>query len=252
MILYVNGAYAGQATDNVPMASNGPLLIGRDLYNGHPSKFATGSISDVRVFQRVLQPLDVADLYDAAPPQQPGPGAGAPSAYDIGVTTGTTTQAEPSSPDSYLNQTLLNEPNLRTVVVSLGANDVLNDEPMALIKQNLTAVIGPSRPFGLKNLLRPDGGNAVHVILTTVPPMGLAASDPREQVREQLNADIVANFQTYGADGVVDFDQAVAGSTEGQLASGTVTNGLPNATYYGDLAGAVLAAINTFPPKAQL
>lgn len=250
MVLYVNGSASGFVVDATPIASTGPLVIGRGFRNGGPDDFTTGAISDVQLYQRTLDPLEVANIWDAPPSQQVRPAAGVPSAYSLGVTYNTSETAMPTTPSVALNTTLGSLPNLRTVVVAVGADDVLNDEPASLIEQNLTAIIGPSRALGMKNLYRPDG-TLVRVILTTVPPLGLAAGDPRESIREQLNADILKNDVNYGADGVVDFDQAVAGTTAGQLAANLVTNGLPNATYYSDLANAILNAI-AFPPKIQL
>jgi hypothetical protein len=175
------------------------------------------------------------------------PGAGAPSAFSLGTTFGSNVTAMPTDPSVILNETLGGEPNLRTVIVDIGANDVLNDEPTSLIEQNLTAIMSTTRALGIKNLFRSDG-SLVHVVMTTIPPLGLIAGDPREPIREQLNADILANYRSFGADDVVDLDQAVAGNTPGQLPANLVTNGLPNAEYYSDLANAMQAAIAHFPP----
>lgn len=251
MTLYVNGHEVGSAVDNSAIGATGKLVIGRGFTNGGACNFTNGSISDVRVYQRALTALDIPELANGTSPQQPAPGAGVLSAYGIGNTSGNVSQVLPIDSDTLLNQTLLDRPNVRSVIVSLGAGDILAGESMALIKQNLTAVINANRAFGLRNLLRQDG-NPIHVIATTIPPLGLASSDPREQIREQLNDDIRNNRNNYGADGLVDFDAAVTGSTPGQLNSSCVTNGMPNATYYSDLANAVSVALLGLPQTAQL
>ncbi len=250
MVLYVNGAYGGQAIDNTPIASSGPFVIGHGFANGAVGNYANGSVANVQVYQRLLGALDVDDLFDAAAPQQPAPGAGAPSPYLDGSTNAATNQALPNSPSTILTESLGGEPNLRTVIVALGANDVLNNVPLATIEKNLTAIISSTRAFGLENLHRSDG-TRIHVLLTTVVPLGLGQSDPREALREQLNSDIIHNAGDFDADGYLNFDSAVQGSA-GQVNGSLLTNGLPNATYYQDLANAVVSAINTFPPTAQL
>ena len=63
MTLYVNGASQGTATDTIPFAANGPLVIGRNKYHGASANFFNGSISDVQVYQRVLTPSQVSTLY---------------------------------------------------------------------------------------------------------------------------------------------------------------------------------------------
>jgi hypothetical protein len=136
------------------------------------------------------------------------------------------------------------------VILSLGTNDVIDGAGETRIKQDLTALILKARAFGLTNRMRPDD-NQIQVVLTTIPPLGLSSSDQREQVREQINADVAANYTNYGADGYVDFDKAVTGPTEGQAAANLLTNGQPNATYYTDLANAILIALK-FPPKITL
>jgi hypothetical protein len=250
MSLYVNGGLSSSIVDNFPLASNGPLDIGHGFFNGAANNFVNGGVANVQVFGRSLNPLDVNELYDSQGSQQPAEGIGAPSAYNTGITVGTFSAALATSPATQLAQLLAGEPNLRTVIVSLGANDVLNAESPDLIVQNIGTIIRRNRALGLSNLLRPDG-NQIQVVLTTIPPLGLAQSDQREKNREQVNADIAANYGDYGANGFVDFDKAVSDTTPGLVAPGLLTNGQPNATYYRDLAAAILAALK-FPPTIQL
>jgi hypothetical protein len=250
MVLYVNGADVGETVDNTPIAATGPFVIGHGYFDGAADNYASGSVANVQVYQRMLGPLDVAELWDAAAPQQPAPGAGAPTPLMIGSSVDNSTQALPNCPSTILTETLGGQPNLRTVIVALGANDVLNDVSLATIEKNLTAITSSTRAFGLENLHRADGSR-IHVLLTTVPPLGLGANDPREPIREQLNSDIMHNAGDFDADGYINFDSALQ-STAGQVPAALLTNGLPNATYYQDLANAVVNAISTFPPTAQL
>lgn len=249
--LYVNGASSGVIGDDVPIAANGPLVIGRGFVNGVATNYTNGSVANVQVFQRVVGPVDTYDIWAPPPTQQTAPGVGSPSPLRLGATVGSNTVAVPNDPSDLLNQAIGTSPNLRTVIVSLGTNDVLANVSASIIEQNLTAVMGAGRAFGLHNLHRPDF-SGVHVIVTTIPPLGLAGSDAREQLREQVNSDIIHNFVDLGADGYVDFDAQVTGGTAGQVNAALLTNGVPNATYYQDLANAVAVAVNNFPPTAQL
>jgi hypothetical protein len=52
MYLYVNGQLVGTTIDNSPIASNGPLIIGRGFVNGVESNPFDGGIADVRVYQQ--------------------------------------------------------------------------------------------------------------------------------------------------------------------------------------------------------
>jgi hypothetical protein len=249
--LYVNGASSGMTGDDFPIAANGPLVIGRGFANGVATNYTNGSIANVQVFQRVVGPADTYDIWAPPPTQQAASGVGSPSPLRLGATVGSNTVAVPNDPSDLLNQAIGNSPNLRTVIVSLGANDVLANVSASIIEQNLTAVMGAGRAFGLTNLHRSDF-TGVHVLVTTIPPLGLAASDAREQLREQVNADIIKNYVNYGATGYIDFNAQVTSSTAGQVSAALLTNGLPNATYYQDLANAVAVAVNNFPPTAQL
>ncbi|MBS2546424.1 ricin-type beta-trefoil lectin domain protein [Catenulispora sp. NL8] len=54
MALYVDGQLAGTASDTTPVASTGPLAIGRGFYSGAANNFTSGGIADVRVYAQVL------------------------------------------------------------------------------------------------------------------------------------------------------------------------------------------------------
>lgn len=233
--LYVNGQLAAQQTDNAVAywKATGPLAIGGlQLAGGGRSNFYKGSISDVRAYHRVITPPDIGQLFGGNPVTGPNPGTSPLSATSAGSALGGYT-----SPDALLNQTLLCEPNLRTVIVALGTNDVLSGQSIATIEGELTNLIRDIAPYGIKNNLNNDE-LPVTVVLTTIPPLGLAANDIREQNREAINRDIAANYATtYQADDMVNFDAAVADTNHpNQIAATYLTNGEPNDAYYQQLA----------------
>ena len=242
--LFVNGGFAGTTVDNMPLAATGPLVIGRG-FGGAANDFVTGDIADVQVYQRSLSATDVHDLFEI-PGAQPAAGAGAPSGFNTAITDGTNNRILPTCPATELDQSLAGEPNLRTVILSLGANDVIDGASVTRIEDDIKALVLKNRAFGLVNRFRPDGSQ-IMIVLTTIPPLGL--TDWRESVREKVNSDIATNFADFGAvGGYVDFDKAVTAPTEGQVAANLLTNGRPNAAYYTDLADAVLAGLR-FPPQ---
>ena len=61
--LYVNGKRAGTATNKAPIASAGPLAIGRAKFNGAPTDLFHGQIADVQAYNRVLSSSEAAALY---------------------------------------------------------------------------------------------------------------------------------------------------------------------------------------------
>ncbi|WP_194924603.1 ricin-type beta-trefoil lectin domain protein [Catenulispora pinisilvae] len=75
MSFYLNGQLAGTATDTTPIASTGPLAIGRGFYNGSANNFFDGSIADVRVYPEAIDSDLAAGIYQNtgfAKPQLPG------------------------------------------------------------------------------------------------------------------------------------------------------------------------------------
>jgi hypothetical protein len=132
--------------------------------------------------------------------------------------------------------------------VSLGANDVLAGHGVDQILRDLTAISHPVSATGLGDYRRADG-TPVHVILTTVAPLGLAANDPREATRASLNAAIRADYADLGADGFLDVAATVTDpAAANAIAPNLLTNGIPNATFYDAIAQAVARAVANFPP----
>ncbi|WP_249227151.1 LamG-like jellyroll fold domain-containing protein [Kutzneria sp. CA-103260] len=239
MKLYVNGALAGTALNPSPWKATSQLSIGAvTLAQGGSGDFFNGSISDVRVYQQALTAADAGQLYLGDAPTGPLGGIGAPNARNAGTT---------------LNQTAADEPNLRTVIVSLGANDILAGDSATTVKANLTKLIKATNADGIKQINRADGSGPVLVILTTVPPLGLGPDDPREQQRQLLNSDIRGSLGDIGADYLVDFDLTVRDTSNGnQVAAQYLTNGGLNDDYYNALAQRLADAVKAFPPQAQL
>jgi hypothetical protein len=106
---------------------------------GGRNDFYNGSISDVRAYHRVITSTDIGQLYGGNPVTGPYPGTSPLSATSAGRALGGYT-----SPDALLNRTLLCEPNLRTVIVAPGTDDVLAGQSITTIEGELTNLIHPS------------------------------------------------------------------------------------------------------------
>jgi hypothetical protein len=230
MSLYVNGRLVGSTFNPTPFDTNGPFTVGAmKLANGAVSNYWPGSIANVRAYREVASADDVAAMYR----DLTATGLGAPSAT--------------SAPHT-IDRTVLCQPNVRTVIVSLGVSDLLAGHGKDQILRDLTAISHPASATGLGNYRRSDG-TPVHVILTTVPALGLAADDTREQTRVQLNAALLADYTDLGADGIIDIAAAVSDPTAANaVAPNLLTNGTPNNAFYDTIAQTIARAVANFPP----
>jgi hypothetical protein len=182
--LYVNGNLAASASGVTGFDATGALNVGRSIWNGAQCDFWAGDIADVEAFQQALPASEVTVLAN---------GGGA----DL--------QAS-----NVLNSGVLDEPNLRTVVVALGANDLAAGDTPATVEANLQALATDIKT-GLKQYKNPNGTATLTVIVETVPSQGWASTDPRETARQTLNSDLLA-FKVSGIDGVEDAAAAAAGA----------------------------------------
>ncbi len=226
--LYVNGLLAS----SVPFtgwASTGGLLVGRDKTGGAAGDFVPGEISDVRVFGSALPPTGVQQVY-------------ADSSAD------TITAANALN---WFRCYVTAEPNLRDVIVSVGANDVLQgasasaiEADLSSIEHNLSTLVTAIQNYPVDN---DPSTPAVQVILTTIVPLGLPASDPREAVREAVNDWITGSNTT--AQVTSDIASAVAQPGSPNLvASSLLSAGVPTAAYYTAIAGQLTGDVSNAIP----
>ncbi|WIX84936.1 LamG-like jellyroll fold domain-containing protein [Amycolatopsis sp. DG1A-15b] len=234
MAFYVNGKLIGTAYNPTPFDTAGPLGIGGvKVVGGAVRNQFNGSISDVRVFRRAASADDIAAMSAGGAITAPPSGIGAPGTVSAART---------------LDRTTLGQPNVRTVLVELGANDVLAGKSKAEIVQGLRTLAHPASASGLRNNRRSDG-TLVHVILSTIPALGLAAGDPREATRTQVNDLLRTSYVDLGADGVLDIAAAVSDTPAAATVSpALLTDGIPNTSFYDRIAQAVAKAVTDFPP----
>ncbi|MFF7384814.1 LamG-like jellyroll fold domain-containing protein [Streptomyces griseoluteus] len=156
-----------------------------------------------------------------------------------------------------LDRSVLAQGNVRTVLVSTGATDLLNcssdaDTCAANLEKGVAALNSELNSYSTDDGQtyvdgQPVTQNAnITVYLTTIPPFTAArpGTAAQEAAREQVNGYLLDNFPTQ----VIDFAAAV--STDGTTTSSTVkaadlSGGNPSDAYYSDLAGRYLNDTNT-------
>jgi OSK domain len=223
--LYVNGTLATSTSFTPAWSATGPFTVGRDRYNGAPGDFFPGEITDVRAYNDPVWQDNVDEIYN-----------------DLGTSSITTADA----PAAFENYAAV-EPNLRDVIVSLGANDVLEGEPAATIESNLRGLISDIEGRYVND--EPD--TAVRAFVTTIPPLGLASGDPREAVREAVNSWLLGSNTTAAA--VFDIASAVANpSSPNDVDPAYLTSGVPNSSYDQAIASAVASGIADVIPPVTL
>ncbi|MEW2623760.1 hypothetical protein [Streptomyces sp. NPDC048106] len=156
-----------------------------------------------------------------------------------------------------LDRNVLAQANVRTVLVSTGAADLLNCTSVAntcatKVESGLEALNTQLSSYATDDGLAYANGQPVTqntnltVYLTTIPPFTAAhpGTATQEAAREQVNGYLLDNYPTQ----VLDFAAAV--STDGTDTSPTVkasdlSGGNPSDAYYADLAGLYLHDIDT-------
>lgn len=225
--LYVNGVSAGSATVT-PISATGPFEVGRARWDAGFTDYFPGNISDVREFNSKLYVTGVSRVFNDT-------GTSA-------ITSGTALAAFSSS--------VAAEPNLRDVIIAVGANDVLQGVSFQTLQGNLGALVSAIGGYNDS-----DTGAATQAILTTIPPLGLPANDPRENVRTQINNWIMGRQTpppTCTPNGVdnaalnVDVACAVQSSASPNLInSALLSNGVPTAAYYTKISTEIAGEIYT-------
>ncbi|MEV4318086.1 LamG-like jellyroll fold domain-containing protein [Actinocrispum sp. NPDC049592] len=234
MSLYINGKLVGSVRNPSAFDTAGPMGVGGvKVIGGAVRNQFNGSISDVRVFRFAANAEDIALMYKGDAVTTPGFGSGAPTTL-LGART--------------VDRTVTGQPNLRTAIVALGADDVLSGKSKDEILQGIRTLAHPAGATGLRNYRRADG-TVIHVILSTIPALGLGSGDAREAVRKQVNDFLKSGYVDLGADGVLDVAGTVADpAAPSNVAPALLTGGVPNSAFYDKIAQMVAKAVTDFPP----
>jgi hypothetical protein len=175
--LYVNGAQAASTTFTPAWTASGALTVGSGMVGGGQSDYLAGHVSDVRYYNRVMWPFNVSQVYNDT---------GMSSISAAGLASAMTSDQANYGSSGWLDYQAYaaGEPNLRDVIISLGANDILQDASATTIENNLQASVASLQA----RFLTQSPSIPVNVFVTTIPPLGLPASDQRETTRQMVNS----------------------------------------------------------------
>jgi hypothetical protein len=154
-----------------------------------------------------------------------------------GIVDLSTAGATTTSALANLQNTVQDEPNVRTVIIDLGTNDLLAGTDYLTLENHLQQLISALQNAGIR------------VYLTSiVPDTTTPFTTTQELNREQVDNDIT-NPSNWGYAGYADFDTTVTGcgrqnsGTPATTMSALLTNGAPNSTYYQDLANTAVVPV---------
>lgn len=227
--LYVNGALVGTSSKSAAYSAVNPLVIGGADYGSGVSGSWEGNLADIRVWNQALTATQVSEVYN-----------------DGAAGTLTTANALAT-----LRQDTAGEPDVRDVVLSVGADDVLKGTSEATIENNIVNLVNAAGSLYTQN----QSNKLAQVFVTTIAPLGLPATDPREQTRTAVNAWITTTY-TNGQSIDIAADTANGGVSDpgnaNEIAPTLLTNGIPNAAYYSAIANQAASTISSAIPPIQL
>ena len=175
--LYVNGARVATTSLTPSWTAAGALTVGSGLAGGSQADFWPGYVSDVRYYNRVMWGYNVQQAYQDT---------GMSSMSATGVASAMTSDQATWGSSGWIGYQpyAAGQPNLRDVIISLGANDVLQNEPEKAIETSLLAIVTTMQGWSLPQ----SPSTPVNVFVTTIPPLGLSSADPREALRQSVNS----------------------------------------------------------------
>lgn len=238
IMLYINGAEAATTSFSPPWTAAGPFTVGSGLAGGSQTDFMHGYVSDVRYYNRMLNDYNVSAIYNDT---------GMSSLTAEGVASTMVSDKPGSSGLLDYAGYAEGEPNLRDVIVSLGANDVLEGESEGTIENSLRTIVTAIAGWPVAD----DPAVGAHAFVTTIPPLGLSATDARETVREDVNSWLLGNpgatANLAGTVPVLDLASGVAqpGSVN-DINSSYLSGGVPTSAYYQQAATTVANAISAW------
>ncbi|ANP52025.1 hypothetical protein J2Z21_008897 [Streptomyces griseochromogenes] len=163
----------------------------------------------------------------------------------------------PTSALNPLDRNVLAQGNVRTVLVSTGAANLLNctsdantcatnvENGLSTLNNELSSYYADDSQIYIDGKPVTQDSN-ITVYLTTIPPFTAAhpGTATQESAREQVNSYLLEAFRTQ----VIDFAAAVSTdgtATSSSVKAGDLSGGSPSNTYYADLASRYLSDTNT-------
>ncbi len=145
---------------------------------------------------------------------------------------------------TWLRDYVTEEPNLRDVVIAVGASDVLAGQQATTIESSLRMLVTAVQSYLVDN---DPSLPAVQVVLTTIVPLGLPSGDAREAVRRAVNNWITGGNTT--AQVTSDVATTVADpANPNNVAPSLLAAGVPTAQYYADIANQIATDLGAAIP----
>ena len=227
----------GNTNGNV--AFYGDQTINSDTSNGPPNRFTDYVASDLAAANAGTVPYGVLDL---------GQNSWTQSNNLLPVLGSSATPLSAADP---IDRDLLDQANIRTVLISSGTSDILAGESVTTVENNLISLSEEIRSYSADTIgMNPSGFITVYV--ATIPP-STKFTTAEETVRETVNQYICGPGGWYlggNADGCIDFAAAV--SSDGTDTGSTVNpadlfNSSPADAYYAAEAQAYVTESATLP-----
>lgn len=231
---------------NGSVAFYGDQSINSDTSNGQPNRFTDYVASDLAAVPANLGavPYGVLDLGENSWTQS----------NNLLPVVGTS--LTPLSAADPVDRDLLDQANLRTVLISSGTSDILAGESVTTVEDNLLSVVNGIKSYSADTIgMNPAG--LITVYVATIPP-STKFTTAEETVRETINQYICGPSGSYlggNADGCIDFAAAVSSNgtdTGSTVSSSDLYNSYPNDTYYAAEAQAYVTESATLPIQPNI
>lgn len=138
--------------------------------------------------------------------------------------------------------TVGDEPNVRSVIIDLGTNDLSAGTGYTTYEAQLTSLISALKATDFN-------GGPISIYVTTVVPDTTTAFTSTEELNRETVNNLITTPSLWGYNGYIDFDNTVTGcgtqnsGTPDTTESALLTGGVPNATYYQDLAATAVVPV---------
>ena len=130
---------------------------------------------------------------------------------------------------------------MRDVIVSLGANDILQGDSATTITNDLASIVTNIQGWTRED----DPGEKVNVFVTTIPPLGLAQGDTRETNLNAVNQWITGGNLPQPEISLDIASVVQSSSNPNDINPAYLNGGVPDAAFYQQVAATIANDIAT-------
>lgn len=209
---------------NGSVAFYGDQTINSDTSSGAPNRFGDDVAADLANGNAGTVPYGILDL---------GENSSTQAGNLIPVLGSSLTPLSAADP---IDRDVLDQANIRTVLISTGTSDILAGEGATSVEDNLVSLVNEIKSYSADTMgMNPSG--LITVYVATIPP-STQFTTAEEAIRETVNQYICGPSGSYlggNADGCIDFAAAVSSNgtdTGSTVAAADLSNSAPNDAYY--------------------